>query len=259
VTIHSAVIATIIAPIAGLLSACNRPERDMGEANRSPPTGLWFEFCDGTRRCTSFGDGTHKIGDTDLALAGCRRQERQAMFEGASADEDAASPAFNWKATVRWGGVFPSGSVVAAVLDCTERSSAAYPFPNVGVLLMPDGFAHTMLDDGDVFIPVDGEATLGHVRATIALEASAGDAATTAATVSVAKAPEVAKTYPGLHVNDAFQWSDRRATIVRILPPQSGTFGVIGWVEVHLSDGDAGDGSVHAQPSAIPRGGRNAG
>jgi hypothetical protein len=256
---HPAVMAAVIAPIAGLLSACNRPERDTGEANRPPLTGLWYEFCDGTRRCTSFSDGAHKIGDADLALAGCRSQERQAMFEGASAAEDAASPAFNWKATVRWGGVFPSGSVVAAVLDCTERSSAAYPFPDVGLLVMPDGFAHTMLDDGDVFIPVGGEATLDHVRATVALEASGTDAATPAATVSVAKVPEAAKTYPKLHVNDAFQWSDRRATIVRILPAQSGTFGVIGWVEVRLWDGDAGGGSVHSQPSAIPRGGRNAG
>ena len=178
-----------------------------------------------------------RVGKFAILLTGCRRKEMKVLFTGSWAIDDASSRLFEWKAAARFGGVIPFEGVVVAPLGCSERGPGSYPYPGGELMLRPDGFADLALAPGDVFIPLDGDASLDHSpRATATLEAKTADAI--APTVAVSVASDGGHTMQrGLRARDLFVWGDRQAAIVRIVEPQGGEFGAIGWVEVRVAGG----------------------
>jgi hypothetical protein len=159
------------------------------------------------------------------------------MFRGWWAPDDASSHLFEWKAVVRLGGVIPFEGVVVAPLGCSERGPGSYPYPMTDIIIGPDGFADLALAQGDLFIPLDGDATFdGSPQATATLEATAGDATVPSVTVSIVREGGLTL-QRGLREGDQFAWGDRQSAIVRIVEPQGGEFGAMGWVEVRVAGG----------------------
>jgi hypothetical protein len=137
---------------------------------------------------------------------------------------------------VRFGGVFPAFNRVGTNLGCFDEHPPAHT-PDVGVRVDPDGFSWAKLEGDDVFIPLRGKATLDHVLVAKA-RLDTGDAALVPrVTVSVEGSGASPLAYPGLGPGDSFPWGGRRAAVVRIVAPEEGLIGAIGWVEIHLSEG----------------------
>jgi hypothetical protein len=227
--------------LAAILFACSHNSDGDRLNEMPPPSDLRQETCDGVRDCESFdGREPRKMGPLDLRIGGCWHRQRLAPLDGREGGDAASSPLFEWSAMVRWGGVFPIGNAVASPLDCTEHGPGSFPFPSVTLLVAPEGFTDAGLAPGNVFIPMHGEATLDHdFKATADLDPSSDDASVPAVTVLIANGRAYPRVHRGLRAGDAFRWGNRDATVARILPTQSGKFGVIGWVEVRLSRREA--------------------
>jgi hypothetical protein len=177
------------------------------------------------------------VRGSEILLTGCRRKA-EVLLKGWWTLGDGSSRLFEWKAAARIGGVIPLQGVVVAPLGCSEHGPGSYPYPIAGLIIAPDGFADAALARGNVFIPLDGEASFDHdLRATAVVRTETRDAAGPLVTVSIDKAPGRTDVHEGLRVGDAFAWGDRRGTIVRVVEPQGGKFGAIGWVEVRVSYG----------------------
>jgi hypothetical protein len=230
------------ASIFGAVAACHPEEsvggpdptrRDGGSARRPGEVDLTRALCDGNSVCEDFGMEEVFFGDV-IALDDCVAN-RTALLRGSWLVEDAASRPFEWEAEVRVGGVFPTRDHVATNTSCVDAHWQAHS-PDVGLAFDPPGFAWARLEGDNVFIPLRGKATIDHdFHATAVLDGS--DAASTPHVNVTVVGPEGSPTEKGgLGYGDRFPWGKRRATVVRVVAPQAGLLGAIGWVEINLAD-----------------------
>jgi hypothetical protein len=198
---------------------------------------LFKVLCDGGTYCDDF-DRTHpSMTALHLELADCMASETAVLFGSWSVGSD--SSRFGWEAEVRYGGVFPTFHRVGTNLGCFDEHPPAHT-PDVGVRVDPDGYEWAKLEGDDVFIPFRGKATLDNAfAARVALDVGA-PGPVPRVTVSLegpdASLTSVANLGPG----DTFSWGGHRARIVRVVAPQEGLVGAIGWVEIALSGGAPG-------------------
>jgi hypothetical protein len=226
----------LISSSAVTLPACQRHEDgnvDAGMADQHS-LDLYHAVCNGKRYCDDFDTRwPYRYLGATIGLTGCVGSDTVSLFGSWDVD-DAGSRPFEWKATVRRGGVFPSSGFLAASLGCVNYGRKL-PFPGVLVAFEPEGFAGANLGGDDVFIPLQGEATIDHGSRAIAMLDDPADASALHVTVSV-EDPGAARTeHRGLGPGDRFSWGAYRATIVQVVRPQEGTLGAIGWVEIKPS------------------------
>ena len=167
-----------------------------------------------------------------IGLDSCRTANGAALF--GSWQIDGATPsAFEWKAPVRAGGVFPSRGYLATPVHCAP-ADRCYPFSTTTVALFLTGFDWVEPDADNVFIPLHGVATIDHAFHASATLDERRDAAAARATI-LAEDLHGAETTDA-SVGDAFPWGRYLASVVRIIEPQDGMLGPVGWVEVRLSE-----------------------
>jgi hypothetical protein len=224
------VATTLVAPVG-----CRRHHEPRDEG-AGEPADLYLAICTGKRVCDDFDSREPaRFFDAFVGITDCVK-DAGALF-GSWQIEDADSRPFEWKANVRRGGVFPSLGHTATNLGCGFYRPQA-PLANGAVALDPDGFAWAKLERDDVFIPLGGEATIRHeFHATASLD-QPGDASIPRTTVSVEGSRAARTVYAGLGRGDRFPWGKDGATVVRVVGPQSGVLGAIGWVEIELTAAD---------------------
>jgi len=153
---------------------------------------------------------------------------------------------FQAKVLAQKGDVFPSRYGLFELLSCDHvdphgRSGEELPILHYAIIFHGD---HDLpkelaISPDDVFIPLKGEAALdtGWV-ATAQVVGGASEGGAPSATIAVAHRSEPAVVHATLRVGDSFPWSDRVATLVRIVEPRPPH--VMGWIEVRLA-APAGD------------------
>jgi hypothetical protein len=237
----------VLTPNAAAMAACHghgdREQETTSVVDASHPVTLYDFVCDGKRYCHDF-DYRHPdpfLG-ASIGVTECKAKQTAVLF-GFWSVQDASSRPFEWSAEVRFGGVFPSLGHVGTNMGCGNEHPQALS-PEAIVAADPDGFAWAMLDGDDVFIPLRGEATIDHaVHATAVLDGT-DSASAPRVTVSTEEPPAPPSAHRGLGLRDSFPWGGHRATVVRVVAPQDGVLGAIGWVEVSLSDGAAPAGAL---------------
>jgi hypothetical protein len=154
---------------------------------------------------------------------------------------------FQAKVGAQKGDIFPSRYGLFELLSCDGvdprgRPGEELPVRHDAIVFhgnhdLPKDLA---ISPDNVFIPLKGEAALdtGWV-ATAQLVGGASEGGAPSATIAVAHRSEPAALHPTLRGGDSFPWSDRVATLVRIVEPRPPH--VMGWIEVKLSapPGDA--------------------
>ncbi len=235
--IATALIAasTLAAAIACRADNRSGNARNDASVTAGPQTDLYLAVCDGKRYCDDFDSRyPERFFDAFVGVTACDRKDVMATLFGYWQVADAEARPFEWKADVRLGGLLPSlGHTITSVGCSIYRPQS--PLASAVVALDPDGFAWAQLEGEDVFIPFRGEATIDHeFHATAALE-PLGDAATPAVTVSVEGPHDPRTVHRGLGRGDRFPWGGYIATLVRVVTPQDGVLGAIGWVEIGLS------------------------
>jgi hypothetical protein len=193
----------------------------------------------GTRAyCTPVtGDTVEEVQGASIGVDHCETDAGPAAFFGGW-QVHGEQPSFEWKGPVRTGGVFPSVGYLATPVQCTPKDRC-FPFPSSTVAVSLTGFDWATLQGDDVFIPFGGQATIERgFHATASLDAGA-DAAAARATIWAEglHGAQTTDTAPG----DTFGWGRYLASVVRIVQPQDGVLGPVGWVEVRLSE-PTGDG-----------------
>jgi hypothetical protein len=231
------------AAIFGLVAACHGDETVGGHVGpkgsgrtvlRPGEVDLYRAFCDGNSVCEDFDDhGEAFFGDA-MKVVDCVANQT-VLLAGWWLVEDAASRPFEWEAEVRIGGVFPTRGHVATNTFCVDEHWQMHS-PDVGVAFDPNGFAWARLEGEDVFIPLRGKATIDHeFHATAVVDPS--DAASALHVRVTVEGPDASRAFSGdLGHGDSFQWGTRRATVVRVVAPEAGLLGPIGWVEIRLAD-----------------------
>jgi hypothetical protein len=148
--------------------------------------------------------------------------------------------AFQAKLPLQKRDVFPSRYGLVDLDGCAHadplgRPGDERPIPHDAFVFRDQSWLPTdlALADDDVYIPLKGEASLdsGWV-ATAQLVGGGSDGGAVAATIAVAHRSEPPVVHPALRVGDAFPWSDREATLVRIVEPRPPH--VTGWIEVKV-------------------------
>ncbi len=225
--------------LLGVVAACHSeepvdapfPRRDGG--GRSRPGVDLTGLCSGKSVCADFGSDRVFYGDVirldDCAVNGA------ALLNGFWWVEDAGSRPFEWEAEVRVGGVFPTRGHMATNLYCDKAHGQAHT-PDVGLAFDPPDFAWARLEDDDVFIPLGGKAEIDHELHASAVLEGPNAASTGHVRVTVVGRDGYPAVWYGLERGDDFQWGRHRATVVRIVAPQAGVLGAIGWVEIELAD-----------------------
>ena len=94
----------------------------------------------------------------------------------------------------------------------------------------------------EVFIPFDGEATIDHDFHAKARLDGRDDVSAARVTISVVGSDSARTEHHGVGSGDTFPWGSYRAFVVRVVEPQDGRLGAIGWIQIKLSPGalDAG-------------------
>jgi len=149
--------------------------------------------------------------------------------------------AFQAKIVARKGEVFPSRGGVLELEDCDWIDPRGRPGNELSILHSATVFQDQnelprdlAISPADVFIPLKGDAALdsGWV-ATAELVGSGGPGSDPSAAITVAHRSDPPVVRPALRVGDSFRWSDRLATLVRIVEPRPPH--IAGWVEVRVS------------------------
>jgi hypothetical protein len=193
---------------------------------------LWDALCNGVGKCTDVyhADPEWFFGGR-IGLVDCARDQTATLF-GEWPDGDAGPWHFAWRAEVRVGGVFPSLGQATTITGCIDMHWQIHS-PTISLAVGPDRLAWARLEDDDVFVPFQGSAALDHTWvATAALEAT--DGAPPRIDVSVHQGDASLAAFDGLKTGDSFPWGPHRAVVFRIVPPQPGMLGAVGWVEVRL-------------------------
>jgi len=243
-TIRTAILL-MLAWSSAVLAGCrarNDRRGDAGSANLPGHVVLYDVLCRGQTDCERiYYDRPEQLFGASIGITDCDDTPEDATLVGSWSVEDATSGRFEWQALAPPGGVFPSLGHLGASIGCGNLHRQVRS-PMVIVALDPDGFAWAKLEDGDLFIPLYGKATVDHdFHATATLDAPQSPSAPRA-TVYV-DAPGASPTVFGnLGPGDGFSWGEHRATVVRVVAPGGGNLGAIGWVEVHLTDGVAPPG-----------------
>jgi hypothetical protein len=221
-------------------NACQAPARKGADAGAAGPSGpsLRDMFCDGARRCADldYRQPGPQYG-AQIGVNDCLTHQVAVLYGSWSLD-DAGSRPFEWEAPVWPGGIFPTLGHVAANFGCgNQHPQEVSPEALVGFDL--DGFDWARLQGDDVFIPVDGKATIDHgPKASATFDERAGRASPRA-TVSIEGPHGSSTIHAGVERGDSFPWGNRRATVVRVVASQGKMLVPIGWIEVALSDGMA--------------------
>jgi hypothetical protein len=191
-------------------------------------------FCGGRYICGDIVKGPEEIwGGARMGTADCLT-DQSAIIRGSWSIEDAGSRPFEWQARARRGGVLPSLGHVMAILGCGDYHPG-YDTPGFLYAFDPDGFADVMLEGDDVFIPLEGQATLDHQsHATATLETLDPEPGTHVR-ISIEEPDASPLTLASFGRGDRFPWGGRLATVVRVIHPTDGLLGTIGWVEIRLS------------------------
>jgi hypothetical protein len=219
-----------------VVTACHLRDDDRRERVRLDPAykvDLFKVLCDGGTYCDDFDRSHPSMTALHLELADCKEGETAVLFGSWSA-ADSSSPLFGWEAEVRYGGVFPAFHRVGANLGCFDEHPPAHT-PDVGVRVDPDDFDWARLEGDDVFIPFRGKATIDRAFIASAKLDIGPSAAGPRVTVSVEGPDASLGSFPGIGPGDSFSWGSHRAAIVRVVAPQDGLIGAIGWVEIDLS------------------------
>jgi hypothetical protein len=222
-----------------VVTACHA--RDDERQQRARPTDPAYQvdlfkiLCDGGTYCDDFDRMHPSMTALHLELADCKASETALLF-GSWSVADANSPLFGWEAEVRYGGVFPAFNRVGTNLGCFDEHPPGHT-PDVGVRVDPEGFEWARLEGDDVFIPFRGKATIDHAFTASAKLDIGASGAGSRVTVFVEGPDASLGSFPGLGPGDGFSWGGHRAAIVRIVTPQDGLVGAIGWVEIDLSGG----------------------
>ncbi len=199
-----------------------------------PPRDPHFDIqCEQRHYCSRFDReyGYHGLG-AEISLDDCT-VHKGASLSG-SWGELGARLRFQWRAPVPVGGVFPTLSRMVAYLGCAEAFPQGHS-PVVRIAQNPDGLDWAEPEGDDIFIPLFGEATVDEAfRATAAIEPTDGGSALHVTVWIQGPSPAPPAQYRGLGRGDTFPWGDHRVTVIRIMPPQDGELGVIGWVEIDL-------------------------
>jgi hypothetical protein len=199
-----------------------------------PPRDPHFDTqCEQRHYCSRFDREYGYLGlGAEISLDDCT-VHKGASLSG-SWGEHGARLRFQWRAPVPVDGVFPTLSHTVAFLGCAE----AHPEVHSPVALIaqnPDGLDWAELEGADIFIPLSGEATVDEAfRATAAIEPTDGGSPLHVTVAVQGPPPAPPAQYRGLGRGDTFPWGDHRVTVIRIMPPQDGELGVIGWVEIDL-------------------------
>jgi hypothetical protein len=145
-------------------------------------------------------------------------------------------PGLPFQATIvsQVGGIFalPDGMVRLAL--CEGATMHGRMMPPLGVLELdpPISLAWAALGEGNVIIPLGGDATLDQeFRATATLEPES-DAGLASVTVNLTGPSPLPAVHRRLHRGDVFAWGKTQAKIVRIIEPASK---LVGWIEIALS------------------------
>jgi hypothetical protein len=215
-----------------------RQGSDDGAAHRGARRSLFDTLCDGTRACDELYVWDQMLEST-WSLVGLKDcvPHRSATLFGSWPIGHVRSRRFKWQAEVHENAVFPSLGHLDVDFGCDQMNPHFYS-PFVSIVDAPDNLDWARLEGDDVFIPFDGTAAIDHAfYATAVLDAPDGGGSQRVA-ISVAEPPLVPPTLQGhLGPGDSFVWGDHRATLIRIVEPQGGDLGVIGWVEIKLSEG----------------------
>jgi hypothetical protein len=234
--IRIAILLMLASAVAATAACRTHGDRTGEEGSASGGrVDLSVALCDGKSPCEDFDFLSPEMFlHAHVSLTDCFPNQTALLF-GAWSVRDAGSRPFEWQAEVRLGGVFPSIGHVSTNLGCTDEYTQMHS-PDVGLAIDPDGFAWAKLAGQDVFIPFRGTATVdGDFHATAEFDA-ADAAAAPRVTVSV-DGPDAPPTrHADLGRGDSFAWSSYRAVVVRVVAPQDGLLGVIGWVEIRLTD-----------------------
>src|ERR1019366_3023674 len=237
--IHFAMKLIAVAGVTASV-ACNDEQKVGGGCPLvNSPIDLSEAACDSHDICHYiYGHPPQNIRGATIGLDSCGSSD-DATFFGSWQLDDASSRAFKWRGPVRIGGMFPSRGYLASPVQCTP-ADRCYPYPTTTVAVALTGSDWPKLDDDDVFIPLHGLATIDHAFHASATLDDRGDAAGARATI-FAEGVHGAKTTDA-GVGDAFPWGRSLASVVRIVEPQDGVLGPVGWVEIKLSDAkpDAG-------------------
>jgi hypothetical protein len=168
-----------------------------------------------------------------IALIDCT-VHRSAFLSGSWGVED-PRVYFEWQAEVPVDAVFPTLDQVVAYRGCAQARPQVHS-PVALIARNPDGLDWAEVEENDVFIPLSGKATIDHAFvATAGLEATDGGAPLHVTVSIQGPQPALTAQYRDLARGDDFHWGDHRATIARIVRPQTGELGVIGWIEIELS------------------------
>jgi hypothetical protein len=209
-----------------------------GQAHRDAQRSVFDRLCDGTRPCEEiYVWGLNQESSHALVEFKDCVEHQKVTLSGFAFIGHAASRRFKWRAAVREHAVFPTLDDLDAFTGCHQAHPDFYS-PAVSLVGVSDLVDWARLEGDDVFIPFDGTAAIDHAfYATAVLDAPDGGASRRVA-ISVAEPPLVQPKLQGhLGPGDSFVWGDHRATVVRIVEPQDGDLGVIGWVEIKLSEG----------------------
>jgi hypothetical protein len=219
------------------VSACQAPATKGADAGPSGPS-LHDLFCDGGPRCVYFNDlQPYTLHGAVFRVNDCLTHQ-VAVLSGSWSLDDAGSRLFEWEATAWPGGVFPTPGHVAANFGCGQLHEEVIS-PLVLLAFDLDGFDWARLQDGDVFIPVDGKATVDHGPKATALFDERAGRASPRASVSIEGAHGASTIHAGVERGDTFDWGNHRATVVRVVASVGQALVPIGWIEVALSDGVA--------------------
>ncbi|HEX4447734.1 MAG TPA: hypothetical protein VH044_13385 [Polyangiaceae bacterium] len=188
--------------------------------------------------CTEYDyslDGEDLLG-TRMHVANCLDGEK-AILAGSWSIDDAAARPFEWEAEVRRGAIFPLPRHWATSIGCGNIHPPTFS-PAALMVRDPGGFEWAALEGDDVFIPLRGKATIDGVEARAALDGIDGGSAprVTVSTTST-PAPHGPAARARLASGDSFAWGSHIARIVRIVEPQGGSLGAVGWVTIALSEG----------------------
>lgn len=234
-----AIFLALAASLAGALGChhARRTGRGSSWGIRPGQVDLHEALCYGSDRRVC---GDIVMTEPEEILSGARMgasdclPDQSTIATGSWPIEDAGSPPFEWQARVRRGGVLPSLGHVIAILEC-EDYHPGHDSPGFPYAFDPDGFADVMLEGDDVFIPLEGQATLDHEsHATATLETIDPEPGTYVR-ISIEEPDALPLTLASLGRGDRFPWGGRLATVVRVIHPTDGLLGTIGWVEIHLS------------------------
>jgi hypothetical protein len=156
--------------------------------------------------------------------------------------------AFQARIVAHKGDVFPSRAGLVELVDCDWVDPRGRPGNELPILHSATLFLDqnelpndAAISPSDVFIPLKGDAALdsGWV-ATAQLVGSGGQDSEPSAAIAVAHRSDAPVAHPALRVGDSFPWSDRLATLVRIVEPRPPH--IAGWIELRVSSPPAASG-----------------